>query len=86
MLVTPENNRRNRNGVVVQRFFQVARLSLTHAQIIGYVGFGFFRSQHVESCFVDPVSEVLACQGALSDAARGIPGQIRRRLHPKLGG
>jgi DNA polymerase family A len=48
---------------VVQRVFQGSALSLTHAQIVGYVGFGHSRSQHVEPRIVDPVSEVLACQG-----------------------
>jgi hypothetical protein len=53
-------------GVVVQRLSQVGRLSLTHVQIDGYAGSGHSRSQRVESNFLNPVAELMACQSALA--------------------
>src|SRR5258708_5052527 len=72
-------------GVLVQGLFPVGRLSLTHAQSIGYAGFGHSRSQHVEFPFDDPVAEVLASQSALGHAPRRITRQVCRRLYSQLG-
>ncbi len=71
--------------VVVPRFFQTSRFSLTLDDNAGYAGFRLLRSQHLETESESPIAEVLANHGPVGDAAYRVAGQVCRRLHPQLG-
>ena len=71
-------------GELVQGLFPAGRLSLTHVQSIGYAGFGYSRSQHVEFHFDDSVAEVLASQSALGHASGRVTFQLVRRNLARL--
>ena len=62
-------------GVVVQRFFQVARLSLMHARIIGYVGFGVVVQRVFSDEFarVDDAAQANGSDEALTHATSSGP-------------